>query len=134
MSILATGFAGALDAERVGLARDVVEAAFEARHVLGARHGVVDEGAGEKLARIRIVFDVLDQGLAEALGQAADDLAFDDQRIDDHANIVDDGVAVDLDLAGVGIDLELANVTAIGEVRDAVRGAGRLQADAEIRR
>ena len=60
---------------------------------------------------------MLEQRLADALRDAAVDLAVDDQRIDGAPDIVDGGVADDLDHAGVGIDLDLADVGAVGKRR-----------------
>src|SRR5215470_4991842 len=60
------GFAGALDAQRVGLAGDLDPAEGVARQVVGARHGVVHEGGGEQLA-VLVVDSALDEGLAQAL-------------------------------------------------------------------
>ena len=52
---------------------------------------------------------MLPQRLADALGDAAMGLAMQDQRIDGAADIVDRGVAHDLDVPGVGVDLDLAD-------------------------
>ena len=52
---------------------------------------------------------MLPQRLADALDDAAVGLAVQDQRIDGAADVVDRGVAHDLDVAGVGIDLDLAD-------------------------
>ena len=66
----------------------------------------------------------LKQRLAHALGDAAMDLALDDHRIDDVAEIVDRGEIHDLDFAGVGVDLDLADLRArrIDEVRRVIEG------------
>jgi hypothetical protein len=85
------------------------------RHVLGARHGVVHERAGDELARVGVIDRVLHQRLAEAGGDAAVQLAFDDHRIERAAAIVDRGIAGDLDRAGRRIDLDLGDVHAVGE-------------------
>jgi len=55
---------------------------------------------------------VLEQRLADALGDAAVDLALDDHRIDHRAEIVDRRPGSDLGVAGLGIDLDLADMTA----------------------
>ena len=57
--------------------------------------------------------------LAEALDDAAVDLAFDEQRVHDLAEVVDDRVARDFADAGFGVDLDFADVAA---VRPGVRG------------
>ena len=57
------------------------------------------------------------------------ELALDQQRVDHVADIVDRGVADDLDLAGVGVDLDLADVAAVRIGAFAAReGAGFEQA------
>ena len=60
---------------------------------------------------------MLPQRLADALGDAAVGLAVQNQRIDGAADIVDRGVARDLDVAGVGVDLDLADRAAERESR-----------------
>ena len=61
------------------------------RRVVRARHGVVHERAGQQLAVV-VVDRLLQQRLADALHHAAMDLALDQQRIDDGAEIVDRGI------------------------------------------
>ena len=58
------------------------------RHVFRARQRVVHERAGDRLAA-GVVADFLHQRLADALRDAAMQLAFDDHRVDDGAEIVD---------------------------------------------
>ena len=60
--------------------------------------------------------DVLHQHLADALRDAAADLALEQQRVHDRADIVDDAVAQDLDLAGLRVDFELADMAAVREI------------------
>src|SRR5262245_30176928 len=43
------------------------------------------------------------------------DLALKQERVDGAAEIVDDGIALDYDAAGIGIDLDLGDVAAVGE-------------------
>ena len=52
------------------------------------------------------------------MGDAAVDLAVQQQRIDHGADVVDDVVVHDLDGAGVLVDFELADVHAVGIARD----------------
>jgi hypothetical protein len=59
------------------------------------RHGVVHEAAGEQLAGFVVVHAVFEQRLADALHQPAVHLALDDHRVDDGAEVVDRGEAVD---------------------------------------
>src|SRR5262249_10344377 len=51
---------------------------------------------------------------AEALNDAADDLALDDGRVDDLADVVHGDVALDGDLTRLRVDFDLGNVDAVG--------------------
>ena len=77
--------------------------AFDPRHHVRARHGVIHELAGDQLAVV-VIDGLLPQRLADALRDAAVHLAVDDQRIHNVAAIVHRDVALDLDVAGVAID------------------------------
>ncbi len=61
---------------------------------------------------------VFEQGLAHSLGDAAMCLAVQDQRVDGTADIIDRGIADDLDGTRIGIDLDLADLRAVGKARD----------------
>ena len=71
----------------------------------------------ERSCPARVVVAMLEQRLADALRDAAMDLAVDDQRIDGAADVVDRAVAHDLDGAGLRIDLDFADMGAVGEAR-----------------
>jgi hypothetical protein len=58
---------------------------------------------------------MLKESLANALHDPAMDLALEQERVDGAAEIVDDGVALNYDGAGIGIDLNLDDVAAVGE-------------------
>src|SRR5262245_28068492 len=58
---------------------------------------------------------MLKESLANALDDPGMDLALEKERVDGAAEIVDDGVALDYDGAGIGIDLDLDDVAAVGE-------------------
>src|SRR5262249_34211873 len=58
---------------------------------------------------------MLKESLANALYDPAMDLALEQERVDNAAEIVDDGVALDYDGAGIGVDLDLDDVAAVGE-------------------
>src|SRR5262249_26384671 len=58
---------------------------------------------------------MLKESLANPLYDPAMDLAFEQERVDGAAEIVDDRVALDYDGAGIGIDLDLDDVAAVGE-------------------
>ena len=89
---------------------------MDRREVARARHRVIHEGAGQQLPRGGVEADVLHQHLTHALRDAAADLTLEQQRVHDRADIVDDAVAQDLDLAGLRVDLELADMAAVREV------------------
>ena len=65
----------------------------------------------------RIDRALLPHRLADALGDAAMALPVHDQRVDAAPDIVDRGIARDLDGAGLGIDLDLADRAAVREDR-----------------
>jgi hypothetical protein len=58
---------------------------------------------------------MLAQRLADALHDAAMDLAVDDHWVDGATDIVDRGVAHQLDGPGLGVDLDLADVATVWE-------------------
>src|SRR5215208_1991559 len=60
--------------------------------------------------------DVLHQDLPDTLYYAAGDLAVNQKRIDDGADIVDDAVAHDVDRSGFLVDLYFTDVGAVREV------------------
>ena len=66
-----------------------VDRVLERRHVVGARHGVVHERAGDELPAASVVDRVLHHRLAEALRDRAVGLALDDHRVERVAAIVD---------------------------------------------
>src|SRR5262249_54218345 len=110
-----TRFPAALGAERiVGAGLALVAFGDEQRQIVGARHRVVHERAADELAAA-IVGATLEQRLADALGKAAVNLALDDHRIDDGADVVDAPEPDDLDAAGVRVDLELADMRPVAE-------------------
>ena len=79
---------------------------------------VVHERAGQEVALV-VVGGLLVEDLADALGDAAPDLAFDDGRVDDPAAVLDYDVAEDLDRAGAEVDFDHAGV---GAARPAASG------------
>ena len=66
--------------------------------------------------RVWIIDRMLKESLANALYDPARDLAFEQERVDGAPEIVDDGIALDCDAAGIGIDLDLGDLAAVGEV------------------
>ena len=106
------GFAAAFDAERVGLARHRMGGEIDMGDFVCAGQGVIHVGPGQKLA-VRIVNRIFEQHLADALGDAAMDLSFDDQRVHDNPEIVDHGITIDADIAGIGIDFDFGDMAAV---------------------
>ena len=85
---------------------------LERRHVRRARQRVVHQGAGHELAR-RVVDDLLVQGVADPVGDAAVDLPFDHQRVDHRAAVVDRDISENPNRAGLGLDLDDRGVGAV---------------------
>ena len=80
----------------------------------------------------RVVHAAFHHRLAEALRDAAVHLALDDHRVDDVAEVVDRGEALDRRLAGLRVDLDFADVAArrvgeVGRVVERVLVQARLQ-------
>src|SRR5205823_7925224 len=62
-----------------------------------SRQEVVHERGGYELAVV-VVAELLEQRAADTLGDAADDLALDEQRVDRPADVVGDAVPMNLDV------------------------------------
>src|SRR5712692_8595312 len=108
------GLADALDAEgspRRMCARVVI---VEGDQVVALGQRIVHEARGEELAAL-VESRLLPERLADALGEAAVDLALDEQRIDEEARIVYRHVAEKARLARVPVDLDHGHVSAEGE-------------------
>jgi hypothetical protein len=106
----------ALDAERIRRRLRFGKANLERRQVVGMRHAVIHQRPGHELT-VFVVHRTLQQGLPDALRDAAMNLPFDNHRIDHCAEIVDGGPIHDVSLAGLTINLDLANV-ATGRERE----------------
>jgi hypothetical protein len=70
-----------LDAERIVPARGALRSHRDRRQVIRPRHAVIHERAGEELTAHRVIDTVLAERLADALHDAAMDLALDDHRV-----------------------------------------------------
>src|SRR5580692_8469687 len=103
------GLAAAFDAERIGRAPCQRCSNRHGWKVIGPRHGVVHERAGHELAPL-VVNCALTQCLPYSLRDAAVDLALDNHRIDDDAEIVHRRPGDNLGVAGFRIDLDLADM------------------------
>ena len=65
------GLAGAVDTQRVGLGRHRVLVHLERADFVGARRAVIHQRAGEGLARVPVIDEVLGEGLADAPAAAS---------------------------------------------------------------
>src|SRR5208337_3424244 len=98
-----TRFADAFDAQRIyGRWSDGV-AGLDPRNVAGFGQRVVHKLARDELAAV-IIDGLFPEGLAEALHDASMDLAFDDQRVEKIAAVIDSDIALDFDGAGFAVD------------------------------
>ena len=113
----AAALAAGRDAKRVGRRQHFDNLGREGREIVRARHSVIHKRSTQELPRCRIDRALLPHCLADTLGGAAMGLAVHDQRVDAASDIVDDGIAGNVDPAGLGIDLDLADGTAIGKDR-----------------
>ena len=103
--------ADALHPERVDRRRGDGLVELEVRQSRGLRQRVVHHRAGQQLAVVA-VDRALPERLADALGDAAVELAVHDQRVDLVADVVDRDVAHEVDLAGLLVDLDGRDVGA----------------------
>ena len=108
------GLADAFGATGAGAVRAGNEDGLQVRHVAHGRHLVVAEMGGGHAA----VDDqeILHDGLPEAVGDAAVDLALMQGGMDDLANVVSCRKAIDGELAGVAIDGDLGHLAGDGDL------------------
>src|SRR5262249_53896064 len=85
---VAAGFADTLDAERMEGIRRHGLAENQRRHKAGARYGVIHQRGGQRLAVIA-EDHLLVERFAKSLCHPTVYLAFDNQRVEDHAAIID---------------------------------------------
>src|SRR4051812_45564732 len=107
-------FAGALDADRVPGGGGFHVLQVHARHVGGGKEEVFAVVRGLRLAGVAVVNHALEEDVADAVGDAADDLAIDEDRVDDAAAVVGDVIIDDARVAGFGLDLDDGDVGAVG--------------------
>ena len=103
---------------------------FDRRDLMRGRRQVVGQRCGEDAAVV-VVDDLLQQRVADALGDAAVHLAVGDHRIDDAAGILRHQEFLDLDVAGLHVDLDDGDVAGVGECagRIVVAGLGQARLD-----
>ncbi len=82
------------------------------RQDIGPGHAIVHERSRQRLAVI-IEYHLLQHRLPQPLDDAAMHLARQQQRVHGHAEIVDDGVALQRIGAGVRVDLDLDDMAAV---------------------
>src|SRR6266700_2959536 len=70
---------------------------LERWQIVGTWHGVIHVTPGQELAAFLVVDATLEEGLTDALRQTAVNLAFDDHRIDDIAEVIAGREVDDLD-------------------------------------
>src|SRR4029077_12460787 len=91
---------------------------LERKEIVGTRHAIVHERTRLELAALVVIDRILVECLADALDKRAMDLALDDQRVDDAAEVVGAGEVDKLDRASLAIDFDLGNIGTgrIGEI------------------
>ena len=126
--------ADALHPQRVMRTRRRRPVELEAHQIVGSRHRVVHQRSGQKLAAL-VVHRALPECLTDTLRQAAVQLAVNDHRVDDVADVVARQVALELHLPRLLVDLDDRDVGAerIGEIGRIVEGGG-LEAGLQILR
>src|SRR5438309_566684 len=83
-------------------------------HLARRRHAVIQQRLREKLTLL-VIGELFVQRSTDALRHAADDLAVDNQRIEQRARVRQDGVVEDANLERVAIDLDDGDVQTAGE-------------------
>src|SRR5579863_586060 len=106
-------FAATFGAQRIGAAGcGIIERDRDRRNFVGPRQAVILKARGEQLA-FGVIGHALIQRLADALRDAAVNLARHQHRIDGDTDIVDRGVAHDARQTSLWIDLDLANMRSV---------------------
>ena len=97
---------------------------LDRRNFARGRRQEIGERGGEDIAG-RVVDDLLEQGVGDALGDAAMHLAVGDHRVDQEAGVLDRDEALDPHAAGLDIDLDHRRVAGVGiGARRVVGGEG----------
>src|SRR5437867_6778317 len=107
----------AAEPERVRRGRHLLVEADDGWHVVGPGQRVVHQGAGQELA-LAVVVEALEQRVADAEGDTADELAVDQGRIHGPADVGSDRDLAQGDAAGLRID--------VGDDADGAAGVGQL--------
>ena len=109
------GFARTFDPQRIGYTRIILDQLYgHVGQVVRAGHAIVHERAGDELARL-VVYAAFQQRLTNPLRQAALDLTFQQQWIDESTEVVHSPITQYFGLTGFGIDLDFAGMAAVGK-------------------
>ena len=96
---------------------------LDGRDFARRRRQIIGERAGENVASLA-VDDLLQQRVADALGDAAMDLAVRDHRVDDAAGILGHQELLDRYMTSVDVDPDDRDMTRIGKRTAGIVGAG----------
>ena len=110
---IGAAFAGAFEPERVERRGRVLgDQRLDGRHLARGRHQIIGKRDRERLAAA-VVEKFLQQRAADALRDAAGDLALDQHRIDRLADVVGDEITLDRDGAGLAVDAHHRDMNAV---------------------
>ena len=87
---------------------------FDRWNVARGRRQVIGQRRSLNIAE-RVINDLFEERITDALGDAAMHLPVGDQRIDDAAGILDRKKALDPNASRLDVDFDLRHVTGIGE-------------------
>jgi hypothetical protein len=100
------GFAGTFDTERIEQRRALKELHLDVGHIGGTGQKIIGERGGDRL-RLIVVAHPFEQRVADAMHYAADDLSFDNHRVDDPTAVVDHYIAQDTHAARFYVNFNL---------------------------
>ena len=119
-----TPFPAGTDAKPICRRGNFAEGGGEKWQRVGPRHRVVHEARRQQLPSLGLVVALLEQPLADTLGNPAMRLTVQDQRIDGAPDIVHGSVPDDLHLTCIRIYFDFAYLRAIGEACNRERLVG----------
>src|ERR1700730_540895 len=83
--------------------------------IVSARHAIIHEGPGQKLAGCLIVNAVFAECLADTLHESAMDLPLDDHRIDNSADVIDRDVVHERHYTRFWVNFDLRDMSSTGK-------------------
>ena len=101
-------FAAGTDAQRIVGRKHLANLGGEGEEIVGPRDRIIRERARQQLAALPVVDAAFEQGLPDPLCDPAMGLAMQYARIDRAADVVDGGIADDLDRPQFEVDLDFA--------------------------